>query len=313
MYSTISKRQLVVNSRYEAWNARYRTDKSQRMVTELNKINAEQRSINRMVNRYNQKIQFPPGRVATRQPRKKIKKNKPRSRKRTTTRKPRQKSSTLTIKAQDPRSPGHKKPTPTTMAKQELEPYRKTFERMLKEDKQDKSICYYLDGKKLNSPAEVKRTYNDSSVILETSDEKNWECELKKTPRDRIFHTDINRCSPLLEGQCVEWADGRYYQLTGFHGFGVDARNWTYMAHLSKDWEVYTKPIYPSIAVYEAKFKGVGSAGHVSIVENITPQNKLCLSSWHSPHKKNLTTTLRTHQPGTVYLRHKQARFFYRT
>ncbi|KAJ9055639.1 hypothetical protein DSO57_1001622 [Entomophthora muscae] len=62
------------------------------------------------------------------------------------------------------------------------------------------------------------------------------------------------------------------------------------MAHLSKDWEVYTKPIYPLIAVYEAKFKGVGSAGHVSIVENITPQNKLCLSSWHSPHKKNLTT-----------------------
>ncbi|KAJ9055640.1 hypothetical protein DSO57_1001623 [Entomophthora muscae] len=69
------------------------------------------------------------------------------------------------------------------MTKQELEPYRKTFERMLKEDKQDKSICYYLDGKELKSPAEVKRTYNDSSVILETRDEKNWECKLKKTPR----------------------------------------------------------------------------------------------------------------------------------
>ncbi|KAJ9055644.1 hypothetical protein DSO57_1001627 [Entomophthora muscae] len=193
------------------------------------------------------------------------------------------------------------------MSDEELQQYLEVFYGLNETTRQNTLACQYSS----ETLIEVSRGYSDLLVVEQTKDKDNWECELAEAPSGGVFHTDINRCHPSSNGQCVEWADGRYFQLTGFHGFNVNAANWTYMAHLSDDWEVYDTPVYPSIAVSKPNFNGAGEVGHVYIIESISPDGKLCTSHWNAPSPKKLSTYISSHKEGVVYLRHVGANATY--
>ncbi|KAI0241004.1 hypothetical protein L0F63_006947, partial [Massospora cicadina] len=82
------------------------------------------------------------------------------------------------------------------------------------------------------------------------------------------FHTEFNsHLQRSMRGQCTEWTDGRYYQLTGNHvdfidGY-VDATDWDQKAR-NAGWTVSTQPIVPSIMVIKNTVPGYEGTGHVA-------------------------------------------------
>ncbi|KAI0219069.1 hypothetical protein L0F63_002263, partial [Massospora cicadina] len=108
----------------------------------------------------------------------------------------------------------------------------------------------------------------DTEVLLpHMRDPKHTDsCALRTTPK-RTFSSIINSCMPFeKKGQCTEWADGRYYQLTGHHmEFNGPAHSWPNLARLKPDeWVVSETPITPSVAIYPPGIYGAGPAGHAA-------------------------------------------------
>ncbi|KAJ9076556.1 hypothetical protein DSO57_1024974 [Entomophthora muscae] len=99
-------------------------------------------------------------------------------------------------------------------------------------------------------------------------------------------------------GQCTEWVDGRYYELTGQHvTFSGKASDWAKQAYTQGNiWDVSSVPKVPSIVVMSKGAQGASlSTGHVAIVESASGSS-ICTSNWNSPHLGK--TTYKVIQPG---------------
>ncbi|KAJ9072108.1 hypothetical protein DSO57_1030563 [Entomophthora muscae] len=99
-------------------------------------------------------------------------------------------------------------------------------------------------------------------------------------------------------GQCTEWVDGRYYELTGQHiTFSGMASDWAKQAYMQGNiWDVSSVPKVPSIVVMSKGAQGASlSTGHVAIVESAS-ESSICTSNWNSPHLGK--TTYKVIQPG---------------
>ncbi|KAI0243598.1 hypothetical protein L0F63_003845, partial [Massospora cicadina] len=95
---------------------------------------------------------------------------------------------------------------------------------------------------------------------------------------------EMNRCSSYTKGQCTEWVDGRFYQLTGVHTlFDGNANDWDVLARVKPGWKVSDYPSVPSIIVMKNWLPTVEKEGHVGIVENINPDGSACTSNWNFP------------------------------
>lgn len=100
------------------------------------------------------------------------------------------------------------------------------------------------------------------------------------------IQTVLNQGVPAsYRGQCTEWADGRYFQLTGRHvdfvQGHIDALGWPEAAP-TKGWKVSTTPSAPSMVVFQPQPGMFGATGHVAVVESISG-NMLCTSNWNLP------------------------------
>ncbi|KAK9696551.1 hypothetical protein K7432_012409 [Basidiobolus ranarum] len=95
-------------------------------------------------------------------------------------------------------------------------------------------------------------------------------------------------------GQCTDWADARYAQLTGHHiEWWGDARVWASKAQNTPGWSVSTKAMKPSIIVLQSGVQGAGSAGHVAVVENIESNGDVYTSNYNyngGPYIKKFAT-----------------------
>lgn len=72
-------------------------------------------------------------------------------------------------------------------------------------------------------------------------------------------------------GQCTQYADERYHQLTGYYvPWSGNAADWSSMA-LAYGWSVSSRPIVPSIMVLQPGIQGADPTyGHVAVVESVT-------------------------------------------
>ncbi|KAK9765573.1 hypothetical protein K7432_005994 [Basidiobolus ranarum] len=95
-------------------------------------------------------------------------------------------------------------------------------------------------------------------------------------------------------GQCTDWADARYAQLTGHHiQWWGDARTWTSKAQSTQGWTVSTKAKQPSIIVIQPGVQGTGSAGHVAVVERVESNGDAYTSNYNyngGPYIKKYAT-----------------------
>ncbi|ORX97771.1 hypothetical protein K493DRAFT_349802 [Basidiobolus meristosporus CBS 931.73] len=83
-------------------------------------------------------------------------------------------------------------------------------------------------------------------------------------------------------GQCTDWADARYYELTCQHvEWRGDARTWPSSARNANGWVVSGKPRAPSIIVIQPGYQGCGSTGHVAVVERINKDGSVYTSNWN--------------------------------
>ncbi|KAI9293738.1 hypothetical protein K502DRAFT_293333, partial [Neoconidiobolus thromboides FSU 785] len=137
--------------------------------------------------------------------------------------------------------------------------------------------------------------------------DSDLECELAHLPTKYPFSIEMNKyASHIPKGQCTEWADGRYYQLTGNHAlFNGDAYKWNELASNNQDWKVSKIPKVPSIMVTEKYTNGAGEFGHVSIVESIIDQNTVCTSNWNFPQRGKLTLKKVRIIPSTSFIYHR--------
>ncbi|KAJ9049576.1 hypothetical protein DSO57_1023046 [Entomophthora muscae] len=155
------------------------------------------------------------------------------------------------------------------------------------------------------SPNNQKNTTNNDQAA-------NGECKLMETNSKRAFETTLNNDYPSFKGQCTEWADGRYYQLTGHHvdflnGF-YDARFWPQKAS-EKGWQVGSTPLVASIIALQPQQGEIGETGHVAIVESINGDS-ICTSNWNMPTQGVLTMKtfdLKTLRSSVKYLTHPSA------
>ncbi|ORX90309.1 hypothetical protein K493DRAFT_340078 [Basidiobolus meristosporus CBS 931.73] len=82
-------------------------------------------------------------------------------------------------------------------------------------------------------------------------------------------------------GQCTDWADARYAQITGHHvTWWGDARFWAVSAR-EAGWVVSKTPKVPSIIVIQPGYQGVGSDGHVAVVEEIMADGSVYTSDYN--------------------------------
>ncbi|KAJ9049575.1 hypothetical protein DSO57_1023045 [Entomophthora muscae] len=168
------------------------------------------------------------------------------------------------------------------------------------------------------SPSEVTRntgylpTSNYPSRQTNTANrnqQSNGKCQLLQSNSGRRFETEMNDLYPSIKGQCTEWADGRYYMLTGHHvdflnGF-YDAKFWPARAQ-ANGWQVSSTPSVASIIVLQPQQGEIGETGHVAIVESISG-NSICTSNWNFPGRGKLsmkTFDLRALPPSVRYLTH---------
>ncbi|ORX91474.1 hypothetical protein K493DRAFT_304014 [Basidiobolus meristosporus CBS 931.73] len=83
-------------------------------------------------------------------------------------------------------------------------------------------------------------------------------------------------------GQCTDWADARYAQITGHHiSWYGDARLWTARALASGQWTVSKSPKVPSIIVLQPGAQGAGGPGHVAVVETINEDKSVYTSNYN--------------------------------
>ncbi|ORX93707.1 hypothetical protein K493DRAFT_302510 [Basidiobolus meristosporus CBS 931.73] len=97
--------------------------------------------------------------------------------------------------------------------------------------------------------------------------------------------TNLASCSldhRYKNGECTDWADARYYQLTCKHTTWMsDASSWTSNARSTGSWTVSSQPRVPSIIVIQPGHQGCGAAGHVGIVERINSDGSVYTSNWN--------------------------------
>ncbi|KAK9765572.1 hypothetical protein K7432_005993 [Basidiobolus ranarum] len=83
-------------------------------------------------------------------------------------------------------------------------------------------------------------------------------------------------------GQCTDWADARYAQLTGYHvSWSGDALTWPSKARNYAGWTVSNQAKTPSIISIQPGFQGVGNLGHVAVVERINPDGSVYTSNYN--------------------------------
>ncbi|KAK9718463.1 hypothetical protein K7432_005503 [Basidiobolus ranarum] len=91
-------------------------------------------------------------------------------------------------------------------------------------------------------------------------------------------------------GQCTDWADARYYQLTGHRTeWGGNAETWANSARKHQGWKVSREPRVPSIIVLPGFTQGTGAQGHVAVVEKINDDGTVSTSNFNfnrGPHVK---------------------------
>lgn len=86
-------------------------------------------------------------------------------------------------------------------------------------------------------------------------------------------------------GQCTNWADLRYHELSGYWvSWNGDAWQWANNA-AAAGWNVSTTPRVHSIVVFQPGVDGAGGVGHVAIVESINADGSIHTSNynWGSP------------------------------
>ncbi|ORX97307.1 hypothetical protein K493DRAFT_300479 [Basidiobolus meristosporus CBS 931.73] len=104
---------------------------------------------------------------------------------------------------------------------------------------------------------------------------------------DRVYHLSSRAIKASLQfrfnnGQCTDWADARYAQLTGNHvDWSGDASTWASSARGSSGWSVSKQPRVPSIIVIQPGYQGVGSDGHVAVVERIESDDEVYTSNYN--------------------------------
>ncbi|KAJ9081904.1 hypothetical protein DSO57_1010114 [Entomophthora muscae] len=153
---------------------------------------------------------------------------------------------------------------------------------------------------------EIIAPYNPNQVFLpEMNDIKaRHSCTLTVTPIRR-FKTIHNQCLPASEqGKCTEWADGRFYQITGQHiEFNGSAMSWPDQARRNpRRWIVSETPTAPSVAIFQPGIDGAGIGGHSAIVEYRFAAGDLCTTNWNAPTAARLSLLRVRHKPGMVYI-----------
>ncbi|ORX94804.1 hypothetical protein K493DRAFT_315324 [Basidiobolus meristosporus CBS 931.73] len=97
--------------------------------------------------------------------------------------------------------------------------------------------------------------------------------------------TKLYSCSRQFRfnnGQCTDWADARYYELTCWHTqWWGDARTWANKARQYNGWVVSNRPRVPSIIVIQPGYQGCGAPGHVAVVERINNDGSVYTSNWN--------------------------------
>ncbi|KAK9762252.1 hypothetical protein K7432_012200 [Basidiobolus ranarum] len=95
-------------------------------------------------------------------------------------------------------------------------------------------------------------------------------------------------------GQCTDWADARYAQLTGRHvDWSGDASTWASSARSAAGWTVSSQAKAPSIIALQPGVQGVGSDGHVACVESIESNGDVYTSNYNfngGPYVKTFVT-----------------------
>ncbi|KAK9765574.1 hypothetical protein K7432_005995 [Basidiobolus ranarum] len=126
-----------------------------------------------------------------------------------------------------------------------------------------------------SSTGSKKKQNNDDSATSTDGSKKNSK------------ETEGNTGSGKLEfrfhnGQCTDWADARYAQLTGHHiSWSGDARTWASKARSASGWTVSATPKQPSIIVIQPGVQGTGSPGHVAVVEKIDSSGSVSTSNYN--------------------------------
>ncbi|KAJ9050169.1 hypothetical protein DSO57_1016997 [Entomophthora muscae] len=148
--------------------------------------------------------------------------------------------------------------------------------------------------------------YNSKDVLLPYMRDPKMKdrCRLRKTS-SIVFHTLQNRCQvPSKKGQCTEWSDGRYYQITGVHvEFDGPASSWPAQARRNpKKWRVSTKPLIPSIVILPPGMYGSASTGHSAVLESKFPSGHICTSNWNAPTRGRLSLWKIMPKPGVIYI-----------
>jgi surface antigen len=117
----------------------------------------------------------------------------------------------------------------------------------------------------------------------------------------------IGTSNPFSFGQCVWWADQRYYQL---HGVFVPwrtnamAANWVNRAR-EFGWHVYGIPKVGSIMVLQPGVQGAYSAGHVAVVEHLLSNGSVIASSMNWGSRPAMVTNSTFHLgPGVAFISH---------
>ncbi|KAK9679354.1 hypothetical protein K7432_016308, partial [Basidiobolus ranarum] len=105
----------------------------------------------------------------------------------------------------------------------------------------------------MRAPSQVSSQQNTTGVISKLDSIRNFaSCSL-----DHRYNN----------GECTDWADARYYQLTCQHTSWMgDARTWTSSARGAGGWTVSSQPRVPSIIVIQPGYQGCGATGHVGVV-----------------------------------------------
>ncbi|ORY01072.1 hypothetical protein K493DRAFT_389982 [Basidiobolus meristosporus CBS 931.73] len=83
-------------------------------------------------------------------------------------------------------------------------------------------------------------------------------------------------------GQCTDWADARYYQLTCYHTqWWGNAKTWPESAMNTPGWVVSDEPRVPSIIAIQPGYQGCDEYGHVAVVESINDDGSVYTSDWN--------------------------------
>ena len=115
----------------------------------------------------------------------------------------------------------------------------------------------------------------------------------------------IGTSNPFSFGQCVWWADQRYYQLHGvFVPWRINAMaaNWVNRAR-EFGWHVSGIPKVGSIMVLQPGVQGAYSAGHVAMVEHLLSNGSVIASSMNWGSRPTMVTNSTFHLgPGVAFI-----------